>query len=67
MQGKQEGGGPQGCLSALPAPGQGEMGQQKTFWEKCQTGTQHCWRWSDSVILGAMSSGEMTTFLGCVL
>lgn len=44
MQGKQEGGGPQGCLSALPAPGQGEMGQQKIFWEKWQTSIQHCRR-----------------------
>ena len=30
-------------LSALPAPGQLEIGQQKTFSEKCQPGTQHIW------------------------
>lgn len=35
---------PRGASLPFLLLGQGEMGQQKIFWEKCQTGNQHCWR-----------------------
>lgn len=72
MQGKQEGDGPQGCLSALPAPEQGELGQQKQSRRNASlapsvAGGGGGSRESDSLILGAVRAGDRAACLGCPL